>query len=146
MKIILLKDVKKLGNKDDILEVKDGYGKFLINNKDAVMYSTKSKEVLNKEITLRQLEEEKLIKDCENIKKQLEKEVLVFKVKIGSNGKLFGTISTKQIHDQLVKFGYKVDKKKINLKTEINTIGFYEAQIVLHNKVKAKIKIEIKSE
>lgn len=146
MKIILLKDVKKLGSKDDIIEVKDGYGTFLINNKDAVVYSDKSKEVLNKQIQKRELDEEKTIEECKKIKNKLEKEALNFKVKIGENGKLFGSVSTKQIYNELVKLGYKIDKKKINVKTELNTVGNYEVEIILHKKVKAKLKINIKSE
>lgn len=146
MKLILLNDVKKLGKKDEIIEVKDGYGKFLVQNKDAVICSSKSKEVLNKQQEKRELDEENLILECTELKKKLEKEKLNFKVKIGENGKLFGSVSSKQIHDELVKKGYKIDKKKINIKTDINAVGVYEVDILLHKKVTAKLKVNVQSE
>ncbi len=145
MKIILLKDIKKLGKKDEIVEVKDGYAKFLINNNQAVLYTHRSNEVLNREISSREEQEEKLIDECNKLKIKLEAEKPILKVKVGSNGKLFGTVSTKQIHEKLIELGYKIDKKKIE-KPDITTIGNYEVKINLHSKVKAKIKINVKSE
>ena len=84
--------------------------------------------------------------ECTELKKKLEKEKLNFKVKIGENGKLFGSVSSKQIHDELVKKGYKIDKKKINIKTDINAVGVYEVDILLHKKVTAKLKVNVQSE
>ena len=73
MKIILIDNVKGTGKKDEVKEVKDGYGSFLIKNKKAVLYSTKSNEVLNTQIKDRNDKEEQLILECTNIKNKLEK-------------------------------------------------------------------------
>lgn len=145
MKVILLKDVKKQGKKDDIIEVSDGYANnFLIKNKLAVPYSKKSKEVLDTELEVRRINEENLIIECEKIAKELEKKRIVFDVKVGSNGKIFGSISSKQIHEELKKLGFNIDKKNIHLEYGIDTLGVHLVEINLHKQVKAKITIEIK--
>ncbi len=145
MKVILLQDVKKQGKKDDILEVSDGYANnFLIKNKLAVPYSKKSKEMLDKEIQTRQESEEQKIQQCEIVAKEIEKQKLCFSLKTGKDGKTFGSVSTKQISDELKKLGITIDKKNIHLQNAIDTIGFHKIEIELHKKVKCTITIQIK--
>ncbi len=145
MKVILLQDVKKQGKKDDILEVSDGYANnFLIKNKLAVPYSKKSKEVLETELEIRKQEEDKKILECEALAKEIGKKKLVFALKSGNGGRTFGSISTKQIAEELKKLGFNVDKKCIHLSTTMDSIGCHEIEIELHKKVKFKITIEIK--
>lgn len=143
MKVILLKDVKKQGKKDDIIEVKDGYGNYLINNKLAVLATKGSSKVLKFQQEKAALEENLLIKDCEDIKKKLESMTLNFKVNTGKNGQVFGQISTKQISDELKKKGFDIDKRKIKLDVPINTLGTTNVKILLHKKVKATLKIHL---
>ena len=143
MKVILLKDVKKQGKKDDIIEVKDGYGNYLINNKLAVLATKGSSKVLKFQQEKAALEENLLIKDCEDIKKKLESMTLNFKVNTGKNGQVFGQISTKQISDKLKKKGFDIDKRKIKLDVPINTLGTTNVKILLHKKVKATLKIHL---
>ena len=143
MKVILLKDVKKQGKKDDIIEVKDGYGNYLINNKLAVLATKGSSKVLKFQQEKAALEENLLIKDCEDIKKKLESMILNFKVNTGKNGQVFGQISTKQISDELKKKGFDIDKRKIKLAVPINTLGTTNVKILLHKKVEATLKIHL---
>ena len=136
MKVILLKDVKGKGKKDDIIEVSDGYGNnYLIKNKLGVSYTKGSKEVLDKEIKLRQEEEDTLVKSLEEVKKKLENKTFSFKV--------FGNISTKQISDELKKKGFDIDKKNINTFGNIDSLGIHKVEITLHKKVKFNINIEV---
>lgn len=144
MKVILLQDVKKQGKKDDIIEVSDGYANnFLIKNKLAVMYTKKSSEILNNDLKDRELKEQEHIKECEELKKKIEKLTLKFKVKTGSNDRVFGHISSKQISDELKKYDMIIDKRMIDIQGDINTLGVYEVPINLHKKVCAKVKIMV---
>jgi large subunit ribosomal protein L9 len=143
MKIILLTDIKKLGKKDEIKEVKDGYANFLIADKKAVSCSNRSVQILENQIEKRKEVEDETIKECNDIKIKLEKTNLKFKLKTGANDKAFGSISTKNISDALKEKGFDIDKKKIKTKLDINSLGFYEVNINLHKKVIANIRIEV---
>ena len=144
MKIILLSDVKKVGKKDAILEVSDGYANnYLIKNKLAVPYTKKSEEVLNNQIKTREDALEAQIKEFNQIKAQLENKTLNFKVKTGKEDRVFGQISTKQIADELKKMGFNIDKKCLKLTTNMDTLGVHEVEVVLHKKVNFKIKVNL---
>ena len=143
MRIILLKDVKKQGKSGDILNVKDGYGTFLINKGDAVLATNNSIDRLDRENKEKEIQEAKLIKKCEELKNKIEKIQLTFKVKTGANDKVFGSISPKQIVDKLKNNGYDIDKKQIKNDEVIDTLGFHYINIELHKKVIAKLKIEL---
>lgn len=146
MKVILIKDVKATGKKDDILEVKDGYADYLIKNKLAVKYTLKSNEKLISEISERERNEQKLVKECAELKNKLEKEKLTFKVKSGVNGKIFGVVTTKQISEALTKLGFSIDKKKIKLTSELSTLGTHKVKILLHKEVEATLDVTIGSD
>lgn len=142
MKIILIEDVKGTGKKDEIKEVKDGFGSFLIKNKKAVMYSNKSKEVLNTQIKTREENEAALVLQCNKMKEQLEKLNLKFKVSVGANGKVFGKISSKQISEELSNMNFNIDKKIIKAE-DLNTLGTHIVKIELHKKVSASLKVTL---
>ena len=136
MKVILLKDVKKQGKKDDIIEVSDGYANnYLIKNKLAVRYTSGSKNKLNSEIKERELKEDKIVNDLLKLKNELEKKKISFTVKSGKDGKIFGTISSKQISDELKKMGYDIDKKRIEMDHTIDTLGTHKVSFKVHKKV-----------
>ena len=144
MKIILIDNVKGTRKKEEVKEVKDGYGSFLIKNKKAVLYSTKSNEVLNTQIKDRNDKEEQLILECTNIKNKLENDTLEFLVKTGNDGKVFGSISSKQISEELKKKGYNIDKKLID-RENLNTLGSHTVTINLHKKVVAHLNVVLKA-
>ena len=142
MKVILLSDVKGKGKKDDIINVSDGYAEnFLIKNKLAVVLSKGSKNVLDSEIKKRASEEEALIQELTKIKNKLENKSIEFKVSTGKQDKVFGSISSKQIHESLLTMGYKIDKKCIKINGSIDTLGTHKVLIELHKKVKFNINI-----
>ena len=142
MKVILLKDVKNQGKKDDIITVSDGYANnYLIKNKLAVMYTKTSKNVLDSEIKERNDLEDKLVCDLTKIKDKLNNKEFKFKVSTGKEDKVFGSISSKQIHEELKKLGYDIDKKNIKIETPLDTLGIHEVKIELHKKVKFIIKV-----
>lgn len=144
MKVIFIKDVKGQGKAGDIKEVKDGYGEnFLIKNGYAVSYTKRSREILDINNKNKALEEQAEIKRCEKIKKELKDRVLTFKVKTGKQDQVFGTISTKQIANELEKIGYKIDKKKIVLDDAISSLGYHEVKINLHKNVIGIVTVEL---
>lgn len=145
MKVILLKDVKNQGKKDQIIEVSDGYAQnFLIKNKLAVKYTETSKSRLAGELQQRALDEELNIKNCESVKDKIEKNPLIFNVKVGKNGKVFGSISSKQIAEEYAKKGIIIDKKIISINNPIDFLGVHKVSIKLHKKVIATASISLK--
>ena len=148
MKIILLEDVKNVGKKGQILEVADGYARnFLIRNRKAVEATAQSKAVLEEQNALKiQLEKEAIEKATE-LKAQLEKLSLVFSLKTGDNGRVFGSVSGKQIEEELKKqHKISIDKRKILNSEPISSLGFTKIQIELHRTVVASLTIQVKAE
>lgn len=143
MKIIFIKDVKKQGKKDDIKEVKDGFGEFLIKSGNAVLYTDKSVQKLEIEKQIRKDENDKIKKDAEELKKNIENISLKFKVKTGQKDKVFGNVSSKQISEELKNNGFIVDKKKIETDYPLNMLGKYTVKVSLHKDVIANIKVEL---
>ena len=146
MKVIFLKDLKKQGKKNEIKEVSDGYAiNYLIKNGYAVKYTKSSGDILDAQIANDKLNEENNIKIANEIKSRIEKEILKFDVQTGKDGRVFGSISSKQICDKLSMLGYKVDKKNVKTKESLSSLGTFYVEIELHKKVVAKIRIELQS-
>lgn len=147
MKVIFVKDLKGQGKKGEIKNVKDGYGKnFLIKNGYAVMASDSNLKHLETENLKNEIKEKTLIKECEEIKKQIENLVLKFKVKTGKTDQVFGSVSTKQIVSELKKYDFIVDKKQVLLDSPLTSLGFHYVSIELHKQVIAKLKVELVKE
>lgn len=148
MKIILLEDVKNVGKKGEIVEVADGYGRnFLVRNKLAVEATAQSKLILEKQKQQKIEQEKEDIKNAEVLKLKLAEITLVFPVKTGDNGKVFGSVSSKQIAEELIKkHKITIDKRKILDEGPFNTLGFYNIKIELHKQVIATIKIQLKEQ
>lgn len=145
MKVIFIKDLKKQGRVNDIKEVSDGYAtNYLIKNGYAVKYTKGSNERLQNELDIKAREEEKEIEKANKVKEKLDSVCLTFKVKCSNDGKVFGSISSKQISDKLSELGYSIDKRDIKLNETLNTLGMYNVEVVIYKKVKGNIKVELK--
>ena len=144
MKVILLKDVKKQGKKDDIIEVSDGYGmNYLIKNGLAVATTKTSTKILSNELDKRKQEEEELVKKMQEMRDKIIRENITFKVKTGAMDKVFGNVSSKQIAEYLNKMGYKVDKKQIQIDAPLDTLGVHNVTVELHKKVRFNIRVNL---
>lgn len=144
MKVIFVKDLKKTAKKGEIKEVKDGYAEnFLIKNGYAVLYNDKNISTLKKEENKRKEEDNILREQASKEKEKLEKITLIFKVKTGDKDRVFGSISPKQIKEELNKKGFKIDKKGLILKTSLQSLGFHKVEINLYKDIKAEVKVQL---
>lgn len=143
MKVIFIKDLKKQGRVNEIKEVSDGYAvNFLIKNGYAVKYTKTSSDILNKDIKKKEEMEIKACDDANKLKEQLEKITLEFGVS-ANNGKVFGSISSKQISEELKKKGFSVDKKIIDIDGGLSSLGMHVVNLNLHKKVKAELRVRL---
>ena len=148
MKVILLKDVKKLGKKDAIVNVSDGYAaNYLFPNKLAVAVSDKSKEILAKQQEDARIAEENARQAASQLAKQLESVEVLFTAKVGKDGKMFGSISLKQIEEAaLSQLNIQIDKRKFIDKGPLDSLGIYRLRIELHKGVVGIVKVHVVEE
>lgn len=143
MKVIFIKDLKKQGKKGEIKEVKDGYATFLIKNGYVIQATEGNLKHFNTEKQKEELNETLKIKDCESIKEQLEKLNINIKVKTGAQDRVFGSVSTKQIAQELKNKNYDIDKNKIKLNAPLTSLGTHVVTVELHKKVIANLKVNL---
>ena len=148
MKVILLADVKKLGKKDQTIEVSDGYAtNFLFPRHLAVQVTKKSVEVLANQQETARVNEAKAKADAQELAKILDGIILDFKVKTGREGKLFGAISLKQVTDELNRIHHiDIDKRKFINKGPLDELGYYDLKVELHKGVNGVIHVHILGE
>ena len=146
MRVIFIKDLKGKGKINEIKEVSDGYAtNFFIKNGYAVKYTKESSKRLDTDIKNNEIRESNLKDSALKLKDKLEKEKIVYDVSSGVGGKVFGTISSKQIVDSVNKLGYNILKKQVKLDMPINTLGCHLVKIELYKGVIAELEIELKS-
>lgn len=147
MEIILKQDIKNLGEKDDVVNVKPGYGRnFLIPKGYAILATESARKVLAENLKQAQFKQEKIRKDADAIAARLEGVTLSIGAKAGETGKIFGAINTIQIADALKKEGFDVDRRRITFDTEPKFVGDYTANLNLHKEVKVKVPFTVVAE
>ena len=147
MEVILKQDVKHLGEKDDIVVVKPGFGRnYLIPQGFAVMATPSAKKVLAENIKQAQFKQEKIKKDATELAGKLESVKLSIGAKAGESGKIFGKVNSIQIADALKAQGFDVDRRRITFETEPKHLGEYIANLNLHKEVKVQVPFEVIAE
>ena len=148
MDIILLQDVPKLGQKDDIVHVKDGYGRNYLIPKGIALAATSSARKMHAEnLKQRAHKEEKIKAEAQKLAEKMTGINIVVGAKTSSSGKIFGSVNTIQIAEALKEKGFETDRKNISLpEDQIKEIGKYTAVIKLHKEVKVEIDFEIVAE
>lgn len=145
MKVILEQDVKKLGKKGDILEVSEGYARnFLLPKKYAVEATAMNLNAINQHKKSEERKQQQAVDEAKLMAAQLAKVEVTLKVKIGENGKLFGSVGGKDIADVLLAdHKIEIDRRKIEVKEGIKGVGDYEAVIRIHPEITSKIKVHV---
>ena len=148
MEVILKQDVENLGFKDDVVSVKNGYGRnFLIPKGFAQLATASAKKVLAENLKQRAFKEKKAIEDAEKKSKSLAELVIKIKAKVGSGDKLFGSIGNVDLSEAIDKAGFEIDKKFITIPGRlIKRTGSYSAKIRLHRSVVMDFPFEIIAE
>ena len=146
MEIILLTDIANLGHKDDVVDVKQGYGRnYLIPQGYAILATPSARKVVAENLRQRAHKEAKLKAEAEEIAAQLAEVKLTIGAKTSSTGKIFGSVNSIMISESLKEKGFDIDRKKIVLK-DVKEIGTYTALIKLHREVKVDVEFEVVSE
>ena len=146
MELILKENVHGLGYKDDIVTVKDCYGRnYLIPQGYAILATPSARKVVAENLRQRAHKEAKLKAEAEEIAAQLAEVKLTIGAKTSSTGKIFGSVNSIMISESLKEKGFDIDRKKIMLK-DVKEIGTYTALIKLHREVKVDVEFEVVSE
>lgn len=146
MKVILKADVKGSGKKGDILDVSDGYAKnFLLKKGLAEIATNSGINEINQKRTADAFHKAENLKALKELAAQLNGKEVSVGIKVGENGRTFGSVTTAQISSALSELGFDVDKKKIILKDTIKTLGTFSAEIRLTEGVSAKITVNVVS-
>lgn len=146
MEIILKEDIKGVGYKNDIVDVKPGFGRnYLIPQGFAIIASDSNKKMILENVRQASHKAEKLKKDAEAIGEKLKDLTVEIKTKAGESGKIFGAVTALQISDALKEKGFDIDRKKISVGS-IKSLGEYQVEIDLHKEVQAEITASVVSE
>lgn len=145
MKVILLQDVKALGKKGDVVEVSEGYARNMLLKKGM------GKEATGKnmnDLKLQKANAEKIAREtleaAQSLGKEMEGKSIKIAVKTGEGGRIFGSVSSKEIAEEIKKqLGYEIDKKKIQIDNPIKALGVTNVSIKLHTKVTAELKVQV---
>jgi len=147
MKIILVKDVRGKGKRNDIIEVASGYGNYLLSSKQAIDASPANLRALEEEKAKQERLSELELEEAQKMKEEIENSPIKIFVKIGESGKLFGAVSSKQIADEYKReYNIDLDKRKIVLDNNIHSLGVFKVPVKLHKDVTANISLQVLEE
>ena len=144
MDIILTKDVPGLGFKDEIVKVKNGYGRnYIIPKGYGILSNDTNKKILEENLKQTTKKQEELLKNANDLAKKIGDLSLEIKMKSGEEDKLFGSVTTTQISKLLSEKGYEIDKRNISINNKINSVGEYDISLKIHKDVTHDIKVII---
>jgi len=148
MKVILKEDVKGLGKKESMVDVSDGYARnFLIPKGLAVEANSSNINIMQTKKEAEKVKKEKELQQAKELAEKLKTVTVVFKTKAGESGKLFGSITSKDVADKLLKdHKLDIDKKKIHMPDSLKALGTYEAEVKLYPGVTGKLSIKVEQE
>ncbi len=147
MEVILKQDIKKLGEKDDVVTVKPGYGRnYLIPQGFAVLATESAKKVLAENVRQAQFKQDKIKNDATALAAKLESIKLTIGAKAGETGKIFGSVNSIQVAEALKKQGIEVDRRRITFEQDPKVLGEYVANLNLHKEVKVQLPFEVVAE
>jgi large subunit ribosomal protein L9 len=148
MEVILIQDVERLGSKDDVVIVKDGYARnYLIPTKKAIAATESAKKVLAENTRQRAHKEARLREEALSVAEKLANKVVKIGAKVSSSGKIFGSVNTIQVAEAINKKGFEIDRKQITLPEEsIKEVGAYNAKIKLYKDVIVELEFEVVGE
>lgn len=148
MEIILKQDMPNLGYKNEIITVKNGYGRnYLIPKGFATLATESAKKIHAENMKQRAHKEEKIKNEAIEVSKKLEKINIKIGAKTSTTGKIFGSVNTIQLAEEIKKqFGYEVDRRNIKLNDNIKQVGKYTARVKLHREIETEISFEVVSE
>ena len=148
MEIILIQDVERLGSKDDLVKVKDGFARnFLIPQKKAIVATTTAKKILAENTKQRAHKEAKLKNEALAIAEKLVNKKISIGAKTSTLGKIFGSVNTIQLAEAINKKGFEIDRKQILMPEDhIKEVGTYSAKVKLHKEVIIEIEFEVVAE
>jgi large subunit ribosomal protein L9 len=146
MKVILKEDIKHVGLKDDVVEVKNGYGRnFLIPQGKAKLATDGALKMLAEDVRQREFKMDKLKKDAEALAEKVNGTTVSIKIKAGASGRIFGSITTLQIANALKEKGFDVDRRKI-VTDDIKELGTFPATVNLFKDISATVNLEVVAE
>ena len=147
MKIILRQDYDPLGKIGEVVTVKDGYARnFLIPKKIGILATSKNMKILEEELKLVELRQNKDRRVAEAVAQELGKTSLTATVSVGEEDRVFGSVTAQTITDLLKEKGYEIDKRKVQLEEPIKALGIYTIIIKLHTDVEAKVRLWVVKE
>ena len=147
MKVILLEDVKGKGKKNQIIDVPNGFGNFLIANKKAMAATEENQEKVAEEIKVQKNQEQERKRLLTKLKSDIDNKIIEVTIKLGANGKKFGNVSKTVICDEFEKkYGLHLNKKDVELSSDINSVGIYTVKVKLDTDIVAEFEVKVLEE